>query len=85
MIFEDKKEYELFARVDFANESDTYVNLTVTLLDDSIANIKINNEAYQLITLGKLYYMEVSCKNNGTRNQLFIKKFQDAFNMELDE
>ncbi len=83
MEFEAGKIYEFYLRVDYANSSDSSINLTVTLSDKTTANIKVTKEQYELIQLGKVYYVKIECKFNGTRNQLIVLECNDIFKMEL--
>lgn len=83
MTFESGKKYNVFARVDHVNRNNKTINLTVTLSDLSEANLKVNEEQFNNITIGNVYNLNIECTNNGTRNQLVVTKFELALNMKL--
>ncbi|MFI3251667.1 MAG: HD domain-containing protein [bacterium] len=85
MNFENNKTYNLFVRVDSANKNNKIVNLSVTLSDESNINIKVNEEQFKSITLGEVYYVDVLCKDNGTRKQLLVSDFKLALDLDLSE
>ncbi len=83
MNFENNKKVGLYARVDSANKNNKVVNLTVTIEDKTNLNLKVTQEQFETITLGDLYYWEVTPKDNGTRMQLLVNSFELAINKEL--
>lgn len=80
MDFENNKKYDLFLRVDSFNTNNKTVNLTCTLSDTSTVNVKVNDKQFNDIILKEVYYMNVTCINNGTRDQLVVNKFDLAIN-----
>lgn len=85
MKFEPGKKYNIFARVDHVNRNNKYINLTVTLSDLSIDNLKVNEEQFNNITIGNVYNMNIECTNNGTRNQNSVVSFELALNMKFSK
>lgn len=85
MAFENNKKYSLFLRVDSANKNNKIVNLSVTLSDLSNVNVKVNDAQFKDIKLGEVYYMDVECRDNGTRQQLLVNNFEKALDVSLSE
>ncbi len=83
MLFENGNKYNIFARVDHVNRNNKIINLTVTLSDLTVDNLKVNEEQFNSITVGNVYNLDVSCNNNGTRNHLVVTNFKLALDMKI--
>lgn len=83
MEFQNNKQYDLFLRVDSANKNNKTINLSVTLSDLSVDNVKVDENQFKEIELSNVYSMNVKCVNNGTRNQLIVNNFKPALQAPL--
>lgn len=83
MEFIPNQSYQVFGRCDAFNISDGVTNMAITLIDDSVANIKVLEE--HEIQIGRVYQFSFNCIFNGTRNHLILTEYKNVFRCDLGE